>query len=213
MTQTLTNFRAVAGPQAGRPRTIHRSNTEQVGPEAYPVPLDVVIDLRRDDERERVPHPLADRVDYRSVPLFDPSSAVESGDDAIQLEEQYIDWLERHRVGIAQVFTSLAQSTGSVLVCCSAGKDRTGIVSALLSDLWGCSLNEIGADYAATGPALAERFAAERARSTDLEFTLIQQRCTPEIAVAVIDHVRTTYGGAAGYLARIGLTPQQIASL
>jgi len=74
--------------------------------------------------------------------------------DAVQLEEQYIDWLERHRETIATVFRRLAEIDGDVLVCCAAGKDRTGVVSNLLARLWGAGLDRIGADYAATREAL-----------------------------------------------------------
>nr|WP_248703367.1 tyrosine-protein phosphatase [Curtobacterium sp. MWU13-2055] len=137
-TSTLTNLREVGGPglQDARPRTVYRANTERVGADAYPHGLAAVVDLRRDDEVARVPHPLGTTDGYRLVPLFDPST-VESGAQAVQLEEQYIDWLERHRTGIAAAFRAIARSDGDVLVCCSAGKDRTGVVSGLLARLWG----------------------------------------------------------------------------
>ncbi|HEY9289711.1 MAG TPA: tyrosine-protein phosphatase [Microlunatus sp.] len=212
---TLANLREVGGAsfQDGRRRRIHRSNTEAVDPSAYPVDLAAVLDLRRDDEVERVPHPLADLPQYRRVPLFDPSSAIESADEAIQLEEQYIDWLERHRAGIVIVFRTLAEVDGDALVCCSAGKDRTGVVSALLARLWGAELDLIGADYAATREALAEQFAASLAASEDPEATRIAQRVVPEVMTTVIEHVESQYGGVEQYLLSIGLTADEVAAL
>jgi protein-tyrosine phosphatase len=211
----LSNLREVggAGFQAGRTRTIFRSNTQPVDIAAYPAGLMTVLDLRRDDEIERVPHPLAELPGYRRVPLFDPAATMESADDAVQLEEQYIDWLERHRSAIPAVFAALASTDGNALVCCSAGKDRTGLVSALLARLWGADLERIGTDYAASKHGLAERFAAELAVTRDREFTLIQQRCVPEVMTTVIEHIEQRYGSVAGYLLSIGLSAEQIADL
>jgi len=214
-TPTLTNLREVggAGLQSGRRRTVYRSNTEEVGADAYPRSVEVIIDLRRDDEIATLEHPLGSTVGYRSVPLFDPSVPDEAASNALSLEDQYTDWLDRHRATIARVFRTIAHEQGDVLVCCSAGKDRTGVVSALLARLWGADLETIGADYAATGPALAERFARERATTTDLERTLRNQRCVPEIAAHVIRSVEERFGSVRGYLLWIGLSDAEIDAL
>lgn len=211
----LSNLRQIggAGFQNGRRRTVYRANTEPVDPSAYPAGLVAVLDLRRDDETDKVPHALADTAGYQNLPLFDPSSELESSAEAVQIEEQYIDWLERHRETIATVFRRLAEIDGDALVCCSAGKDRTGVVSGLLARLWGADLDRIGVDYALTREALADRFAAERGITADLEWTLIQQRCVPEIMTRVVEHVESRYGSVAGYLSSIGLTDTEIALL
>lgn len=212
-TTTLTNLREVGGNgfQADRTRTVYRANTERgIGADAYPAGLGAVIDLRRPDELDAVPHPLAETTGYRGVPLFDPSSGLESADDAVALEDQYVDWLDRHRAGIAEVFRAIAATDGDVLVCCSAGKDRTGIVSALLARLWGADLDRIGADYAASADGLAERFARERAASTDPGLTATMQRCVPEIATTVIGFVESRWGSVAGYLRSIGVTDAEV---
>lgn len=213
-TSTLTNLREVGGPglQDTRHRTVYRANTERVGADAYPPGLTAVVDLRRDDEVARVPHPLASTDGYRLVPLFDPST-IESGEHAVQLEEQYVDWLERHRTGIAAAFRAIARSDGDVLVCCSAGKDRTGVVSGLLARLWGASIEAVGDDYAASAAGLADRFAAERAASTDPEATAVAQRCVPETMTAVVRHVESRWGSVTAYLRWLGLSDAEIAAL
>lgn len=211
----LTNLRPVGGAalQADHPRTVYRANTEPVGPEAYPTGLAAVIDLRRVDETAAVPHPLATTSGYRSVPMFDPSSGIESAVDAVELEDQYIDWLDRHRVGIADALREVAATDGDVLVCCSAGKDRTGIVSALLARHWGADIDVIGKDYAASAAGLVDRFARERAASADPEATALAQRCVPEIMTAVIGHVERRWGSVDAYLRTIGLRDEEIARL
>ncbi|ROP66956.1 tyrosine-protein phosphatase [Curtobacterium sp. PhB115] len=212
--QALTNLREVGGPgaQDGRRRTVYRANTERVGADAYPPGLAAVVDLRRDDEIARVPHPLAAADGYRLVPLFDPST-VESGAQAVQLEEQYIDWLERHRTGIAAAFRAIARADGDVLVCCSAGKDRTGVVSGLLARLWGASIEAVGDDYAASAYGLASRFAAERAVSTDPEATAVAQRCVPETMTTVVRYVEERWGSVGAYLRWAGLTEAEVVAL
>lgn len=209
------NLREVGGTgfQAGRRRTVFRSDTRAVDPSAYPAALTAVLDLRRDDEVAAVAHPLQAVEGYSRVPLFDPSSAIEAAAEAVELHEQYIDWLERHRVTIASAFRALARTDGDVLVCCSAGKDRTGVVSALLARLWGADLERVGTDYGLSRQNLAQRFAAELAASADPERTLIAQRCFPQVMITVIRHVEEQYGGVREYLLSIGLTEGEIDAL
>lgn len=213
--RALTNLRPVGGTalQADHPRTVYRANTEPVGPDAYPPGLAEVIDLRRVDETAAVPHPLAASPGYRGVPMFDPSSGLESAAEAIALEDQYIDWLDRHRTGIAEALRAVAATDGDVLVCCSAGKDRTGIVSALLARHWGADIDAIGEDYAMSAERLVDRFARERAASADPEATAIAQRCVPAIMTTVIDHVERRWGSVDAYLRAIGLQDDEIARL
>lgn len=192
---------------------MYRSDTGLVDPSVYPDALTTVLDLRRDDEVATVNHPLQDIEGYRRVPLFDPSSAIEAAVEAVKLHEQYIDWLQRHRVTIASAFRALAHTDGDVLVCCSAGKDRTGLVSALLARLWGASLEQIGADYGVTRENLTDRFAAELAVSADPERTMIAQQCLPEVMITVIRYVEEQYGGVREYLLSIGLTEAEIEDL
>lgn len=209
------NLREVGGPgfQAGRRRTVYRSDTRPVDPSAYPGTLTAVLDLRRDDEVAAVCHPLQDTEGYSRLPLFDPTSAIEAAAEAVELHEQYIDWLHRHRVTIGSAFRALAATDGDVLVCCSAGKDRTGLVSALLARLWGADLERIGADYAITRTNLAERFAAELAASADPERTMIAQRCVPEVMITVVHYIEEQYGGVREYLLSVGLTEAEIENL
>ncbi|WP_267424525.1 MULTISPECIES: tyrosine-protein phosphatase [unclassified Curtobacterium] len=211
----VLNLREVggAGLQDHRARTAYRAATEPGVPaSAYPSGLVAVVDLRREDEVRAVAHPLAGSDGYRNVPLFDPWT-VESAAQAVQLEDQYVDWLDRHAHGIAAALGAIGSADGDVLVCCSAGKDRTGVVSALLARLWGASLERIGTDYAASGAALVDRFAAERAVSTDPEATAVAQRCVPETMTTVIRHVEHRWGSVAAYLREIGLSDAQVAAL
>ena len=159
-----------------------------------------------------VPHPLRETTGYRGVPLFDPSVA-ESADVTAALEEQYTDWLDRHRAGIAEALRAVAATDGDVLVCCSAGKDRTGIIAALLARHWGASIATAAEDYAASAAGLVDRFAAERAASDDPEATAVAQRCVPEIMQTVLQRIDARWGSVDGYLRWLGLGEEEVAAL
>jgi len=60
----------------------------------------------------------------------------------------YRDIVKNQKPALARVFTALASgATYPVIVHCAGGKDRTGIVSALLLDLLGVSRPQIIQDY------------------------------------------------------------------
>lgn len=225
----LVNLREVGGDglqarlRPGR-RRVFRANTDVVPAAAYPSSVRTVVDLRRDDEVEATPHPLAGEAGYVRAPLFDPASEVEADPAALTLEEQYDDWIVRHRTTIAEALRVIAAAQeadsdadghgdGDVLICCAAGKDRTGVISLLLAATWGADADTIGADYAATGPKMVERFAQELAHSSNPEYTRRMHRCVPEIAEHLLATLDARYGGARSYLAWLGLTDEEIAAL
>ena len=88
---------------------------------------------------------------------------------------------------------------GCVVVHCQVGKDRTGIVSALILALAGVPDEAIGDDYAASGPALRPHFEHEH----DAE-------CAPALILGVLDSVRERHGSVEGYVAAGGTSPEQV---
>lgn len=113
--------------------------------------------------------------------------------------------------------TDARESTGAVLVHCTAGKDRTGVTIALLLLAVGVPADAVVADYALTtrelaGPWLDETL--QRVRSaggtiTDELLVLIAE-APPAALEAALDHLDTRFGGAADYLARAGLTDAEL---
>ena len=128
----------------------------------------------------------------------------------------YVDWLERYRARFGHVFAAIADADGCVVIHCVGGKDRTGVVSALLLRLAGVRLEEIGADYAITSvnlepstskwiPAIED--AAEREKWEKL-------RNTPADAmVRVVREIESRYGDVASYLRAAGLSAEQVERL
>ena len=72
------------------------------------------------------------------------------------LAEKYGLLLDFAREPIRQVVGEIAGAEGPVLFFCAAGKDRTGLIAALLLSLVGVGDDEIVADYVRSEERLSE---------------------------------------------------------
>jgi protein tyrosine/serine phosphatase len=128
----------------------------------------------------------------------------------------YVDFLERFRDRFGRAFAAIADAEGTVVVHCMGGKDRTGIVSALLLRLAGVSRETIGADYAVTAANLEPSTSKWIPKITDpVERAKWEKLAdTPaEGMERVIDEIESRYGDVASYLRAAGLTEEQIERL
>ena len=174
-----------------------------------------VIDLRRQSEIEDDPNPLRlhHGITYRHLPLqSDVTDAlmprVETGEIADRLT------VDLSRRNVARIFKTIASALGGgVLFHCAAGKDRTGIVAALLLALVGASPEVIVADYVLSDEALRrfhEQWLADaHPLDRDRVYSLIV--CRPERPVALLDHMSRRYGGVESYLIGSGVEQDEIA--
>jgi protein-tyrosine phosphatase len=92
---------------------------------------------------------------------------------------------------------------GAVVVHCAGGKDRTGLVTALLLRLAGVGIAEIAADYALSGANLRERALPwiEEAETEEEQRRRERISVTPaESMTGVLEELQRRYGGVAGYL-------------
>lgn len=142
---------------------------------------------------------------------------VDAVDDiADHYEFSYVDFLERNRQRFGQALTAVADATGPVVIHCMGGKDRTGLVAALLLRLAGVALDEIGRDYAMSAPNLAVTLegwldSAPSERERRRREKLSQ---TPARAMAhVIAEIERRYGSAEEYLAAAGVAADRIERL
>ncbi len=200
----LPHDRAIPPRRIVRANTPAQLNDDQLTA-AHAFGFETVLDLRSHDELVVRPHPLAQLPGYRSVPLIDP--AAEAREDFSRyrtLGDIYSSSLQRNASHIAAIFTALTTgSPGPVLVSCSAGRDRTGMVIALLLDLAGVDPDVIAAEYALVpGGSVSERRTSESPARPDGGD--IRQ---------MLEHVRTTYGSTSGYLRRLGVDEAGIAAL
>ncbi len=140
--------------------------------------------------------------------------------ETITLGEVYRVILGRHREEIVRVIRIIASSDGPVLVHCTAGKDRTGLVIALILAALGIDRQVILADYAATEANLtgewtqrmlrkARRF---RVRLTD-DLTAILVSSPAQVLDETLDWIDAEYGGVIDYLSDAGVDAAVLAEL
>jgi protein-tyrosine phosphatase len=172
---------------------------------ARAVGFGTVLDLRSREELQDCPHPLAQLPGYRWVPLIDPAAEARVDISRYRtLGEIYSSSLRRNATYIAAIVTALTTAPpGPVLVCCRAGRDRTGMVIALLLDLAGVDRAVIAADYALVperhapaGPALPEGNGPD---GGDI--------------LHMLDQVSATYGSTSDYLRWLGLDDTAVDAL
>jgi protein-tyrosine phosphatase len=173
-----------------------------------------VIDLRMPLEVVRDPNPFGRAGDhdiaYHGLSFIDP--ALEPPGLAPTLAEDYLGMLGRFQPQVGRVVTTVARAgDGGVLVHCAAGKDRTGLIVALLLRALGVAPEVIAEDYALT----AENLHAEEQRwladgpgtRAEREATLERVRARPEVMLDVLAAVDERYGGVEAYLREAGVEP------
>jgi len=158
------NFRDLGGyPAAGglrvrwrrlfRSDALHRLTAEDIGRLRDDIGIDTVIDLRSTAELRSEGRGLleAHPVRFHHVPLFDgiPAEAREQA-AGLALADRYVLLAEFARPSIGRVLTLLASASGPTVFHCAAGKDRTGVVAAIVLSLLGVDEAAIVADYTAT---------------------------------------------------------------
>lgn len=107
--------------------------------------------------------------------------------------------------------TIAAAPEGGVLFHCVSGKDRTGVIAALLLALVHVETEIIVQDYGLSTEKLREPYLV--AYPNDREATLERVRCPPEQIHNMIAHIQEQYGDVAGYLQAIGVKDEEIMCL
>lgn len=174
------------------------------------------IDLREPIEIEQRPPELDGLgINLVNVPIL--GTVAVSHD--ITLAQIYMMILETRGDALgAAVAQIAAEDSTPVLVFCSAGKDRTGLVSALTLSAVGVSDDEIIADYHRTEANMHGAFRAritQRAIAAGLsEQQMVVGLGAPvELMRMVLDWLREQHGGAAGFLRDHGLSRADLDAL
>lgn len=125
----------------------------------------LLIDLRSEAECLRRPCPLeADaRFDYRHLPVTGGNAMPASPED---VPHSYLRMVDAQ---MALILRTIRETQSGVMFFCTAGKDRTGVVSALLQRAHGLSHEEIAADYVLSGSHLQEQLAAFRTLHPEID--------------------------------------------
>lgn len=172
-----------------------------------------VIDLRGADEVADEPSLAAmnSRADisYVNLPLegYDPQvSALIS--QAASRPEVYCLVLDHYRARVAAVVQAIADAEpGGVLIHCHAGKDRTGMIAALLLRLVDVPADVIAADYAHSQARLWPLY-AQLVRDAGGEEQVgwwLKPIATPEMMHTMLAYLDAQHGGVEEYLITSGV--------
>jgi len=231
------NFRDLGGYHAGERRlrtgrvfrsdSLSRLSAGDVSRLVDDLGLVTVVDLRAGHEVETYGHgPLGERgVVVHHLPIADETrpDRVERPADApdpstMALDEIYGLMLDRYAPRFVGVLRALADEGAHPIVFhCAAGKDRTGLVAALLLSLLGVDDETIAADYARTSEHIDELLERHRAQSeaegSPVEVSDAFLRAEVDVMRRTLAGLRDAHGSAEAYLEANGLEPEAIAAL
>ena len=138
--------------------------------------------------------------------------------DPTDLAGHYTGYVERAGANIGTALKVLADpASGTSLVHCAAGKDRTGVVIALALSLVGVTRAAVVADYvrsAERAEAILARLAATAAYGPGLVgVTAIQTAPVASSMEGFLDAVDREYGGPHGLAMSLGVDEETVARL
>lgn len=179
-----------------------------------------IVDLRHAGELERSPNVFAasDRVAYTNISLYGQFSREgERPAPPQSLFDVYQGLLQYSQQPIKQALDLLLTPEAQpALFHCTAGKDRTGVIAALLLDAVGVPHETIAEDYALTSvliaPLIEELRAHRPPMMTPEQYEPLLRADAPEM-LQTLEHLANVYGGGRAYMTQIGISAAQIAHL
>jgi protein-tyrosine phosphatase len=187
--------------------------------------IQTVVDLRLGDEAEREGSALGDipAVRYLSLPLSATGNIrSDTVADAAEMDivGHYVALLEgsgANIVAAARVFAD--EPSLPAIFHCAAGKDRTGVLAAVVLDALGVSPEAIIADYALTGQRMKQISARLLRLETYRDMQALSRgikgaaTADEDSMAAFLGELRRRYNGGAGYLTAHGMTAAELAAL
>ena len=181
--------------------------------------LGTMVDLRNRDEASRdgtgvLP---ANGLDYHHFPLLEERGEpppMDGADIAERLSATY-QWII-HNSGelLAEAVTIIAASRDNAAVFhCSAGKDRTGIIAALVLGVLGVEHEIVMADYLLTNDVAVDIFQRISRMQPQYDYTPDSLLAHPLAMEQFQDTLHSHYGGPEEYLRSHGVSRDVLQSL
>ena len=195
--------------------------------------LKTIVDLRSTSERQAQPTALPANApvkvvahDYK-LDMSGFAQAFAGGVDAEKaratMRNFYPGVLDSHAEHFRDVFQALLNEEGPVLYHCSAGKDRTGVTTALVLTALGVPRETVVQDYLLSntyyavpiGAAVQRGGTAETSFFTRLppDVAKVFAGVEPEYLQAVFAEIDRKHGSVEGYLKTLGVGPAQVSKL
>jgi protein-tyrosine phosphatase len=204
-------------------RTLLRGDSlHRLTPEAQDrliaIGLRTVFDLRRPHEVAHNPNVFAasPHIRYRHMPIFDGAA---DGAEQRSLATIYLAILDDAQPRVREIIAALAEPDAfPALVHCAAGKDRTGVIIALLLRLAGVPAETVTEDYALSAIYLTEEFYTglrERVIATGGDWARVEPLLGAPATLMhdTLTHIDERYGGVEAYLRAIGVTQRETAAV
>ena len=180
-----------------------------------------IIDLRHPRETIKFPNILAQSefINYLNIPFYHGWRDLFPKDQPPRtLAELYIAILDHCHESIWKVLTAVANPDNyPLMVHCQVGKDRTGMLIALL--LWAANVPEevIVADYALSNSYLRPVLNHFRQQAINSGFNAGYYdnvlKSPPQAMQATLHHLHVKYGSIDNYLRIVGLNDIQLQTL
>jgi protein-tyrosine phosphatase len=223
----LLNFRDLAGADSARlePGRLFRSDALSRMDDAdwqlfLGLRVRTVIDLRTAEEVAGYGRVRPDSgIDYHHLSIlkteWDQNPLTPGTGVAQYLADRYLDLTDEGRAELRTAVGLLAEPAAvPAVIQCGGGRDRAGVLSALILGLLDVSDDSIGADYARSQEATGKS-AALISRRRGAPFTHAPEFAeTPAEAMRIVlRELRHRYGSVAGYARAIGIPAETITAL
>ena len=166
-----------------------------------------IIDLRSNEELEKKKGIFVENPDfkYKHIAINGNGRLPKNEDEII---ETYMEMLEGKQQ-IKEIFEILSEENYGIIYYCNAGKDRTGVITALILKLLGVNNQDIVVDYIASSIFLEKElkdFAKEM--NTKEILKIITQK--PKTMFDLLNNIQEQYNSIETYIKSCGIREEQI---
>ena len=170
--------------------------------------ITTIIDLRSEQEAETKPSAFSSDSDF--IVFHYP--IVEGMLPPNSREAVPVSYMEiAHADCVKEVFKTIADANGGVLFHCTAGKDRTGVVSAILLALVGVSDEDIVYDYAISREFNKQRLEAYLKEHPEIDKDIVL--ANEKSMYGFLRMLREKHNSVDQYLRDIGISEYEIQEL
>ncbi len=204
-----------------RSDSLHAAEPEDVDHLLNTVGLVSILDLRSareldlDGTNELIPATVA----HHHFPIAGgPGGAIEGAPAGERLAARYLEYLDNDTHSIIGAIRTLANGRGgATIVHCRVGKDRTGIVIALVLAAVGVEPGDIARDYELTTEPMKRLMVQLRASATyAANVSLLPDEMYSSQArtmLSFLGQLDSVHGGAANWMLGHGLAPAELQAL